>query len=412
MKNLKRILCLALCLMLTLACLPAMAAGSVKIGVLVRAYYEKYIAKAYDVEFIYSEELKTADGEKDAIDNFIVNNCKAVISFSSVDRPAQIEQCDAAGIYYAVATGTLTDEEYEEFKNYEHYVGAIGPSLSTEFQVGYNMAAYYIDQGMTKFGMFGGAVPYRTDMHIYRAAGMLCAMVDKGMFGGAVPYRTDMHIYRAAGMLCAMVDKGGEGAAYQGVNKPDDIIGMIYGTGTIETGKIGNLELLAYVGGYDFDDAWFGKLAQMAGTEGIEAILTVGSGVDVLGSFVAGSSVKLATVDSFTPAMGEAMNSGIIDYVAGKFATSIGPIFIATLNAVNGQPIRNEEGCALALDQGYWVATNAEQFAQYYAVDSSEENPAYSKDILDAYAPAGVSYEDFAAFVAQYSFEEIVALKK
>ena len=395
MKNLKRILCLALCLMLTLACLPAMAAGSVKIGVLVadatgaealafRAYYEKYIAKAYDVEFIYSEELKTADGEKDAIDNFIVNNCKAVISFSSVDRPAQIEQCDAAGIYYAVATGTLTDEEDKEFKAYEHYVGAIGPSLNTEFQVGYNMAAYYIDQGMTKFGMFGGAVPYRTDMHIYRAAGM----------------------------LCAMVDKGGEGAAYQGVNKPDDIIGMIYGTGTIETGKIGNLELLAYVGGYDFDDAWFGKLAQMAGTEGIEAILTVGSGVDVLGSFVAGSSVKLATVDGFTPAMGEAMNSGIIDYVAGKFATSIGPIFIATLNAVNGQPIRNEEGCALALDQGYWVATNAEQFAQYYAVDSSEENPAYSKDILDAYAPAGVSYEDFAAFVAQYSFEEIVALKK
>ena len=145
-----------------------------------------------------------------------------------MDRPAQIEQCDAAGIYYAVATGTLTDEEYEEFKNYEHYVGAIGPSLSIEFQVGYNMAAYYIDQGMTKFGMFGGAVPYRTDMHIYRAAGM----------------------------LCAMVDKGGEGAAYQGVNKPDDIIGMIYGTGTIETGKIGNLELLAYVGGYDYDDAW------------------------------------------------------------------------------------------------------------------------------------------------------------
>ena len=395
MKNLKRILCLALCLMLTLACVPAMAAGSTKIGVLVadatgaealafRAYYEKYIAGAYDVEFIYSEEQNTADGEKNAIDNFIVNNCKAIISFSSVDRPAQIEQCDAAGIYYAVATGTLTDEEYEEFKDYEYYVGAIGPSLNTEFQVGYDMAAYYIDKGMTRFGIFGGAVPYRTDMHIYRAAGM----------------------------LTAMIEKGGEGAAYQGVTDPGAIIGMIYGTGTIETGKIGNLELMAYVGGYDFDDAWFGKLAQMAGTEGIEAILTVGSGVDVLGSFVAGSNVKLATVDSFTAAMGEAMNSGIIDYVAGKFATSIGPIFAATLNAVNGQPIRNEEGCALALDQGYWVATDAEQFAQYYAVDSSEENPAYSKDILDAYAPAGVSYEDFAAFVAQYSFDEIVALKK
>ena len=395
MKNLKRILSLALCLMLVLGCLPAMAAGSVKIGVLVadatgaealafRAYYEKYIAGAYDVEFIYSEELNTADGEKNAIDNFIVNNCKAIISFSSVDRPAQIEQCEAAGIYYAVATGTLTDEEYEEFKDYEYYVGAIGPSLNTEFQVGYDMAAYYIDQGMTKFGIFGGAVPYRTDMHIYRAAGM----------------------------LCAMIDKGGEGASYQGATDPGAVIGMIYGSGSIETGKIGSLELAAYVGGYDFDDAWFGKLAQMAGTEGIQAILTVGSGVDVLGSFVAGSNVKLATVDSFTSAMGEAMNSGIIDYVAGKFATSIGPIFVATLNAVNGQPIRTADGYALALDQGYWVATNAEQFAQYYAVDSSEEDPAYSKAVLDAYAPAGVSYDAFAAFVAQYSFDEIVALKK
>ena len=130
MKNVKRILSLVLCLMMALACIPAMAEGNVKIGVLVadatgaealafRAYYENYVAKAYNVEFIYSEELNTADGEKNAIDNFIVNNCKAIISFSSVDRPAQIEQCEAAGIYYAVATGTLTDEEYEEFKDYE-----------------------------------------------------------------------------------------------------------------------------------------------------------------------------------------------------------------------------------------------------------------------------------------------------
>ena len=94
MKNLKRILCLALCLMMMLACVPAMAAGSVKIGVLVsdatssealafRAYYTEYIANAYDVEFIYSDELTDAAGEKSAIDNFIFNNCKAVISFSS-----------------------------------------------------------------------------------------------------------------------------------------------------------------------------------------------------------------------------------------------------------------------------------------------------------------------------------------
>lgn len=395
MKNLKRLLCLAIALMLVLACVPAMAAGNVKIGVLVsdatssealafRAYYTQYIADAYGVEFIYSDELSDAAGERSAIDNFIVNNCKAVISFSSFDRPSQIDQCDAAGIYYAVATGTLTDEQYEEYKDYEYYVGAIGPSNQIEFQAGYDMAAYYIDRGMTKFGLFGGAVPYYNDMHIYRAAGM----------------------------LAAMMEKGGEGANYKSADNAGAIIGQIYADGGIEPCTIGNIELLAYVGGYDFNDAWFGKLAQMVGTEGIQVILTVGSGVDVLGGFITGSGVKLATVDSFTPAMGEAMESGILDYMAGKFAASIGPIFAATLNAVNGQPIRDNEGNALALGQGYWVATDPDQFAQFSAVDSSMTDPAYTKDILDQYAAPGAGYDDFAAFVAQYAFDEIVALKK
>ena len=393
MKNIKRIVAILLCALLVLS-VPAMAEGE-KIGVLVsdatssealafRAYYTEYIAPAYGVEFIYSDELTDAAGEKSAIDNFIVNNCKAVISFSSFDRPAQIDQCESAGVYYAVATGTLTADEYEEFKDYEYYVGAIGPSLDIEFQAGYDMAAYYLDQGVTRFGMFGGGVPYYVDMHIYRAAGM----------------------------LTAMVEKGGDGANYKGQTDFGGILGQIYQDGGIDTGAIGNVELLAYVGGYDFDDAWFGKLAQMAGTEGIEAILTVGSGVDVLGSFVAGTDVKLATVDSFTPAMGEAMDSGILDYVAGKFSASIGPIFAATLNAINGEPIRDNDGNALALGQGYWVATNSEQFAKYSAVDSSKDDPAYTKEILDANCAPGVAYDDFAAFVGQYSFDEIVGLKK
>lgn len=393
MKNIKRIVAILLCALLML-CVPAMAEGE-KIGVLVsdatssealafRAYYTEYIAPAYGVEFIYSDELTDAAGEKSAIDNFIVNNCKAVISFSSFDRPAQIDQCESAGVYYAVATGTLTAEEYEEYKDYEYYVGAIGPSLDIEFQAGYDMAAYYLDQGMTKFGMFGGGVPYYVDMHIYRAAGM----------------------------LTAMVEKGGDGANYKGATDFGGILGQIYQDGGIDTGAIGNVELLAYVGGYDFDDAWFGKLAQMAGTEGIEVILTVGSGVDVLGSFVAGSGVKLATVDSFTEAMGEAMNSGILDYVAGKFSASVGPIFAATLNAVQGEPIRDNDGNALALGQGYWVATDADQFAEYSAVDSSKDDPAYTKAIMDEFCAPGVAYDDFAAFVGQYTFDEIVALKK
>lgn len=358
---------------------------TVKMGILVsdatsaealafRTYYTEYIQKQYNVELIYSDELTDAAGETSAIDTFITNNCKAIISFSSFDRAAQLEQCEEAGVYYAVATGTLTDEEYETYKGYEHYVGAIGPSLDVEYETGYNMAKYYLDQGMKNFAIFGGAIPYYTEMHIYRAAGMLAAMAEAG------------------------------GADYQGVTGKA-IVGQIFADGEVKTGSIGDINVVGYVGGYDMDDAWFGKCAQMAQTAGLEVILAVGNGSDFFGTAISGTDVKIASVDAYASSYGEAMEAGMLDYLAGKFSASIGPIFIATYRAALGLPIRTADGNALALSQGYWVATGADEFNNYYAVDSSVDSPAYTKEMLDTLLTA--DYATFESFVGKYSFEEI-----
>ncbi|MCC8150035.1 MAG: sugar ABC transporter substrate-binding protein [Lachnospiraceae bacterium] len=365
---------------------------TVKMGVLVsdatssealafHSYYENYIQEQYNVEFIYSDELADAAGETSAIDNFITNNCKAIISFSSFDRAAQLEQCEGAGVYYAVATGTLTDEEYETYKGYEYYVGAIGPSLEVEYQAGYDMAAYYLDQGMTEFTIYGGAVPYYTDMHIYRVAGM----------------------------LAAMVDAGGDGANYKGATDEESIVAQIYADGLVDTGSIGSINIVGYVGGYDMDDAWFGKIAQVCQTEGLQAILAVGNGSDFFGTSIAGTDVKLASVDAYAESYGEAMEAATLDYLAGKFSASIGPIFAATYSAVLGAPIRDADGNALALEQGYWVATSYDEFSTYYAVDSSTDSPAYTKDMLDTLL--GADYDTFASFVGAYTFEDIQGMQ-
>lgn len=361
---------------------------TVKIGILVsdatsaealafRTYYTEYIQKQYNVEMIYSDELKDAAGETSAIDTFITNNCKAIISFSSFDRAAQLEQCDEAGVYYAVATGTLTDEEYETYKGYEHYVGAIGPSLDVEFETGYNMAKHYLDQGVKNFAIFGGAIPYYTEMHIYRAAGM----------------------------LTAMVEAGGDGASYQGATDQGAILGQIFADGEVKTGAIGDVNILGYVGGYDMDDAWFGKIAQTAQTPDLEVILAVGNGSDFFGTAISGTDVKIASVDAYASSYGEAMEAGMLDYLAGKFSASIGPIFIATYRTVLGSPIRTSDGNALALSQGYWVATSADEFNTYYEVDSSVDAPAYTKEMLDTLLSA--DYAAFESFVGKYSFDEI-----
>ncbi|MBD5530818.1 MAG: LacI family transcriptional regulator [Lachnospiraceae bacterium] len=361
---------------------------TVKIGILVsdatsaealafRTYYTDYIQNQYNVELIYSDELTDAAGEAAAIDTFITNNCKAVISFSAFDRAAQIEQCEGVGVYYAIATGTLTEEEYETYKGYEHYVGAIGPSLSVEFETGYNMAKHYLDQGVKNFAIFGGAIPYYTEMHIYRAAGM----------------------------LTAMIDAGGDGANYQGATDMGGVLGQIFADGEVKTGAIGDVNVLGYVGGYDMDDAWFGKCAQMAQTADLEVILAVGNGSDFFGTAIAGTNVKIASVDAYASSYGEAMEAGMLDYLAGKFSASIGPIFIATYRAALGSPIRTADGNALALSQGYWVASSAEEFNTYYAVDSSVDAPAYTKAMLDTLLTA--DYAAFESFVSKYSFEEI-----
>lgn len=363
---------------------------TIKIGVLVsdtttaealafRSYYTEYIQNQFNVEFQYSEELKDAAGEKSAIDTMITNNCKAIISFSSFDRPAQLEQCADAKVYYAVATGTLTDEQYEQYKNNEYYIGAIGPSLEDEYQTGYDMAKYYLDQGDTNFAIFGGAIPYYTDMHIYRAAGM----------------------------LEAMVEAGGTEANYEGAISKEEILAQIQSDGEIKTGSIGTIQIMGYVAGYDMTDAWYAQCSQMAQLSGLQVILAVGNGSDFFGTAIKGTDVKIASVDAYASSYGDAMNSGMLDYLAGKFSASIGPIFAATYSTVNGYPIRTEDGYALALSQGYWVATDYEQFEEYYAVDSSTDNPAYTKEQLDTLI--GADYATFSDFVGKYSYDEIVS---
>lgn len=138
--------------------------------------------------------------------------------------------------------------------------------------------------------------------------------------------------------------------------------------------------------------------------------MAVGNGSDFFGTAIAGTGVKVASVDAYASSYGEAMDAGMLDYLAGKFSASIGPVFIASYRAVLGNPLRTPEGNALALDQGYWIAASPEQFKEYYAVDSSKEAPAYTKEMLDPLLTA--DYDTFAEFVSRYSFEEIRSMAR
>ena len=350
---------------------PAASDKPIKIGVLVadvsgeealgfRAYYEEYIAKNYNVTFTYTEQLEDAAAEKAAIEKFAAQGYDAILSLSSSDRATQIETAAANKLYYAVASGMLDDQQFEQFKSNEYFVGQIGPSMDTEFEAGYAMGKYFADQGVKTVGMYGAFIP------------------------------NPMHVYRAAGVLA------GIGATYGGASDKDAIVGQIFGDQGIDMSKVecGDTKLIGYFQG--FGDTTFDELFAIVGQQP-EAFISVGMATTFFAEALNGAKIPYSDIDSFTSGNAANMADGTLVYLAGKYSSSVGPIFAAVVNAVNGNPVRDAEGNALSISQSYLVSTDSATFDSIFNGDKGD-SPIFSKDVLDTVI-GEVSYDEFVKLV-------------
>ncbi len=351
---------------------PAPSTGSIKIGVLVadvsgeeaqgfRSYYENYIAPNYDVQFVYTEQLSDAASEKSAIEKFASQGCAAILSLSSSDRALQIETCEENEIYYAIVSGMLDDAQYEQYKGYEYFLGQVGPSMETEYQAGYEMGKYFAETGAKKIAMYGAFIP------------------------------NPMHVYRAAGVLA------GIGATYGGTSDMGAVVGQIFGDQGIDLSKVqgSGVELVSYFQGYGDTTADELNAAIQANPD---AFLSVGMATTFFAQQLSTANIPFSDIDSFTSANNASMKDGSLVYLAGKYSSSIGPVFALVLNAINGNVIRDAEGNAVSVSQGFRVATTAEEFDNLVKNDSGE-NPIFSKEVLDTVISGTATYDDFVALV-------------
>ena len=92
------------------------------------------------------------------------------------------------------------------------------------------------------------------------------------------------------------------------------------------------------------------------------------------------------------------MKNGSLTYLAGKYSSSIGPIFAVVYDAVNGNVIRDADGNALSISQGYRVATTAEEFDELVSKDNGD-SPIFSKDVLDGIISDKATYDDVKKLV-------------
>lgn len=342
-----------------------------KIGVLVadvsgeeaqgfRTYYEDYIADKYGVKFSYTDALESAEDEKAAIEKFASQGCQAILSFSSSDRAQQVETCEEYGVYYAVASGVLDEEQYETYKGYEHFVGQIGPTNETEFEAGKEMGAYYKEQGVSTVALYGAFIP------------------------------NPMHVYRAAGVLAGL------GCTYGGTDDMNAIVGQIFQDQTVDLSKVaGDVQVTAYLQGYG--DTTTDEL-NAAIQKAPDAFISVGMATTFFTQSLNESGIAFSDIDSFTAANETAMKDGKLTYLAGKYSSSIGPVFALVMNAINGNVIRDNDGNAPSIRQNYLVATDVETFDKYFVSDKGD-TPIYSKEVLDKVIGDKVTFDDIKNLV-------------
>ncbi|MBE6943198.1 MAG: sugar ABC transporter substrate-binding protein [Ruminococcaceae bacterium] len=363
---------LALVMVLSLAACGGTGDGNkpkeIKIGVLVadvsgeealafRNYYEKYLAPHYGVTLTYTEQLEDAAAEKAAIETFAAQGYNAIISLSASDRASQLETCAQYGMYYAIASG-MDDALYAEHKSNEYFVGQIGPSMTTEYEAGVAMGKYFKEQGVKKIGIYGAFVP------------------------------NPMHVYRLAGTLVGL------GLSYNGATEMEAIAGQLY-AGFDLNAVAGDIAVTHYIAGYS--DTMWDELGAAMGA-GIDAFISVGMATTFFADMLNGAKLPYSDIDSFTSGNGKNVKEGSLKYLAGKYASSVGPIFAAVINAVNGNAIRTPEGYALSISQSYLVATDAASFDACYGADQGDK-PIISTETLDTVIGEDVTYEQFVAIV-------------
>lgn len=142
--------------------------------------YLKSIATTmkFTIDFVTTT---SGDGAADLaqIDTWASQSYDAVICLSNSANYDGLSKCAAANMKYCMFAGhPYAQDEADMEKDFPNaYTGSVGPTKIAEAKVGYKLGKFFADQGSTKFAIFGGAVAYGSEMHAYRVAGMLAAMV-------------------------------------------------------------------------------------------------------------------------------------------------------------------------------------------------------------------------------------------
>lgn len=360
-----------------------------KIGVLVynrtddeviafKDYLENYIESCFeDVDFLYSDGSKSIEDSEAFIQSAAENGVEGIMSFITYDLEAEVNLCAENHIYYMLASGSVSDDAFAKAADNEYFLGVVGPGSEIEYQAGYEMGAYFAENG--------GSDEYF-------------------ILSGGASMGNEMHRQRAIGMLDALQEAYGV-------------------TFDRETSQLAELENIEHVQAGDLTvcicPGYMSREEQLkAAQDEYEAdqfsVVMSTLAVADMQERIAEAGAKLGMVDCYSETNWQLFNGGELNYLVGKYRSIIGPSFAAMYNAVNGyaEDFLEDDGKAFHVTQGFWTSDSAEDCAEKFEMSSSIAINAYNYEdlyhVCKNYNP-DATLEDLKALAGAYSFEEAQA---
>ncbi len=330
-----------------------------------RDYLTGYIKKCFpEVEFCYSYAIRSAEDEMDFLEEACAEGVEGIMSFITYDLAAEVDLCASKGIYYMLASGTVTEEAYEAVADDPYFVGVVGPGLEIEHQAGADLADYFINE------MEG-------DSYI--------------LFTGGAAIGNEMHRMRSVGALEVFEKKFGDlGEDVEELAATEEVVRLTLGDST----------LTVFPGYTTREEVGEKAVEELESTEYDFALsmFSMYSMVDVFRK----EGVRQGVIDCYSMTNKDLFADGTLCYVAGKSSSMIGPSFAAMYNAVTGYGEEfREDGRAFKMTQGYWISKDRKEYDDQYALATGIYVNAYN-------------YEDLCSVMKGYdekaSFEKLKAL--
>lgn len=345
-------------------------------------YYQNYIAESFPVSFLISGELGSAEEEIEFLTSAKEAGAEACISFYGEDLESILEACGELELYYVKGSASISDEDYEAYKDDPWFLGVIGPFEEEEEEIGREMAALFAAEGASSYLILTGGAGGQTNFMQYTRAEAMLAQLAEDL---ELTYTEEIGELAAAEEL-TVVETGRE----------DVTIVLAPGYLQTEEGQAALTEALA-----------------LADYDAVLSVMGIGSVSDILQEVEDASEdgLLVGVVDCFSEENLTLAESGLLDYVAGKYASMAAPAFAAVFNAMEGDlDLMNPDGEAFRISQSYWTAVGQDEYDELYSYTQSIYENAYSSvdlmSVIRAYN-GDATYEEFCLLAESSDIESV-----